>query len=169
VAELLTGLAPVLGASPRILLLGSMPGAASLLEQRYYAHPRNLFWPFMQQLFAITVELDYTKRCQLLTEQGIALWDVIARCERAGSLDSAIKKSSVICNAIPQLLAAEPQIKKICFNGAKAAEEFKRHLLPQLRHRPDLRYIQLPSSSPAHASQSKEQKLALWASALREH
>jgi hypoxanthine-DNA glycosylase len=165
-SELLTGLAPILGVKPRILLLGSMPGAASLLEQRYYAHPRNLFWPFMQQLFAIPVELEYQQRCQLLTEQGIALWDVIAQCERPGSLDSAIKKSTVICNAIPHLLEAEPQLHKICFNGAKAAEEFKRHLLPLLKHRTDLQYVQLPSSSPAHASQSKEQKLELWAKAL---
>ncbi|MBU1618928.1 MAG: DNA-deoxyinosine glycosylase [Gammaproteobacteria bacterium] len=167
-SELLTGLAPILGVRPRILLLGSMPGAASLTEQRYYAHPRNLFWSFMQQLFAIPTELDYQQRCQLLTEQGIALWDVVAHCERAGSLDSAIKKSSVICNAIPHLLDAEPQILKICFNGAKAAEEFKRHLLPLLKHRTELEYIQLPSSSPAHASQSKEQKLAVWAKALLE-
>jgi double-stranded uracil-DNA glycosylase len=167
-SELLTGLAPILGVKPRILLLGSMPGAASLLEQRYYAHPRNLFWPFMQQLFAIPVELEYQQRCQLLTEQDIALWDVIAQCERPGSLDSAIKKSTVICNAIPHLLEAEPQLQKICFNGAKAAEEFKRHLLPLLKHRTDLQYVQLPSSSPAHASQSKEQKLKLWAQALLE-
>jgi len=167
-SELLTGLAPILGVRPRILLLGSMPGAASLTEQRYYAHPRNLFWPFMQQLFAIPIELDYPQRCQLLTEQGIALWDVIAHCERPGSLDSAIKKSSVICNAIPQLLETEPEILKICFNGAKAAEEFKRHLLPLLKHRTEIEYVQLPSSSPAHASQSKEQKLAVWAKALLE-
>jgi TDG/mug DNA glycosylase family protein len=166
-SELLTGLAPILGVRPRILLLGSIPGAASLTEQRYYAHPRNLFWPFMQQLFAIPTELEYQQRCQLLTEQGIALWDVIAHCERPGSLDSAIKKSSVICNAIPQLLETEPEILKICFNGAKAVEEFKRHLLPLLKHRTELEYIQLPSSSPAHASQSKEQKLAVWAKALR--
>jgi len=165
-SELLTGLAPVIGVRPRILLLGSMPGAASLLEQRYYAHPRNLFWPFMQQLFGIELELTYQQRCQLLTELGIALWDVIAHCERAGSLDSAIKKSTVICNAIPQLLEAEPQITKICFNGAKATEEFKRHLLPWLKHRTDIEYVQLPSSSPAHTSQSKEAKLALWAEAL---
>ena len=165
-SELLTGLAPIIGTRPRLLFLGSMPGSASLLEQRYYAHPRNLFWPFMQQLFGIPVELGYQQRCQWLTAQGIALWDVIARCERPGSLDSAIKKSSVICNAIPQLLEAEPQIRKICFNGAKAAEEFKRHLLPVLQHRSDIKYVQLPSSSPAHASQSTEQKLALWAKAL---
>src|SRR3990167_2140314 len=98
-ADLLTGLAPIIGVRPRVLLLGSMPGAASLLEQRYYAHPRNLFWPFMQQLFGIQTEFNYQQRCKLLTEQGLALWDVIAHCERAGSLDSAIKKSTVICNA----------------------------------------------------------------------
>lgn len=167
-SELLTGLAPIIGTRPRLLLLGSMPGAASLLEQRYYAHPRNLFWPFMQQLFGIPVELGYQQRCQLLTEQGVAIWDVIAHCERAGSLDSAIKKSTVICNAIPHLLEAQPQILKICFNGAKAAEEFKRHLLPMVIHRTDIEYIQLPSSSPAHASQSKEQKLECWAKALLE-
>lgn len=167
-SRLLTGLAPILGARPRILLLGSMPGAASLLEQRYYAHPRNLFWPFMQQLFGISLELTYQQRCQLLTTQGIALWDVIAHCERPGSLDSAIKRSSVICNAIPQLLEAQPQLRKICFNGGKAAEEFKRHLLPLIKERTDIEYFQLPSSSPAHASQSKEAKLELWARALLE-
>lgn len=167
-ADLLTGLAPIIGVRPRVLLLGSMPGAASLLEQRYYAHPRNLFWPFMQQLFGIQTEFNYQQRCKLLTEQGVALWDVIAHCERAGSLDSAIKKSTVICNAIPQLLETEPHILKICFNGAKAAEEFKRHLLPLVKHRTDIEYVQLPSSSPAHASQSKEAKLELWAKALLE-
>ena len=165
-SKLLTGLAPVLGVRPRILVLGSMPGAASLAEQRYYAHPRNLFWSFMQEIYGIASELDYMQRCHLLTTKGIALWDVIAHCERQGSLDSAIKKSSVVCNAIPQLLNAEPQIRKICFNGAKAAEEFKRHLLPLVKHCTDLHYVQLPSSSPAHASQSKAAKLELWTNAL---
>ena len=74
-----------------------MPGSASLLEQRDYAHPRNLFWPFMQQLFGISLELTYQQRCQLLTTQGIALWDVIAHCERPGSLDSAIKNKLQDC------------------------------------------------------------------------
>ena len=55
-AVVLTGLAPVVGEAPLILILGSMPGAASLAAAQYYAHPANRFWPLMALLLYVGYE-----------------------------------------------------------------------------------------------------------------
>ncbi len=160
------GLPPVLGRRPRprLLLLGSMPGAVSLAHARYYAHPRNAFWPILAQLLGAEADCPYHRRLAMVRRAGIALWDVLASCERRGSLDSAIVRGSERPNDIPALLATEPGIAAIGLNGGKAAQAFRRHILPVLpaERRASLELVQLPSTSPAHAAMGFEQKLAAW-------
>lgn len=163
--SLANGLPPVAAAGARILILGSMPGQASLAAGRYYAHPRNAFWPIMGALFGAAPELPYVERLQRLTAAGIALWDVIASCERRGSLDADIVPGSVRANDFAAFFAAHPGIARLYFNGAAAETAFRRHVLPQLL--PQLAGSlppgrRLPSTSPAHAARGYAEKLAAW-------
>lgn len=154
---------PVCGPAPRVLILGSMPGVASLQAEQYYAHPRNAFWPIMQALFGIATDWPYARRIKALQSHGIALWDVLESCVRAGSLDAAIAKSSMRPNDLAGLLTREPTIASIFFNGQMAETAFRRHVLPQAnRAIDDLPRRRLPSTSPANASWSFERKLAAW-------
>lgn len=158
--SLLNGLAPVAGPGARVLILGSMPGAASLAQQQYYAHPRNAFWPLMAQLLGFSTCLGYNERLSALQTGGVALWDVIARCQRSGSLDSAIQHEQL--NDFSEFFASQPDLRLIAFNGAKAWHSFKRHILP-LNIVPDgITLVTMPSTSPAHASLNVQQKLLQW-------
>ena len=158
--------APVSAPDARVLVLGSMPGLKSLQAQRYYAHPQNRFWPFMGELVGADPALPYSERCRRLTLAGIALWDVLASCERTGSLDSAIRDETAQANDFEGFLAAHPGIGAVLFNGAKAEDSFRRFVLPTLGLG-DLRYRRLPSTSPANASQRPADKLAAWRDGLR--
>ncbi len=152
----------------KILILGSMPGDVSIAASEYYAHPRNLFWDFMQQLLGISRELNYEKRLELIQDKGVALWDVLGFCHRDGSLDSSIDKKTEQPNAIPELLDSCPNIRAIFFNGQKAHASFKRHILklhPEIGQRCEL--IVLPSTSPANASIKRENKLEDWQKVLK--
>ena len=155
----------LVGTAPRVLILGSMPGRASLLAGRYYAHPQNRFWPIMGQLVGASTSLDYAARCDALTGAGIALWDVLARCEREGSLDSAIRDDSAQANDFPALLARHGSIRAVLFNGAKAESSFLKFVLPAL-DTDGLELRRLPSTSPANASQRADYKLDMWREAL---
>jgi hypoxanthine-DNA glycosylase len=101
-----------------------------------------------------------------LQNSGIGLWDVLAQCERPGSLDSDIKSDSIITNNLVELFASYPQIRRLLFNGTTAEHYFRRHILPQLTSITLPKIQKLPSTSPAHASLSFEQKLAIWKAAL---
>lgn len=156
----LQGLAAVSSSQVTILVLGSMPGAVSLQQQQYYAHPRNSFWPIMARLAKISLDLPYQQRLLALNHAGIALWDVIGFCQRQGSLDSAIKNEQV--NDFAAFFANHSQVQIIAFNGAKAAQSFNRYVLPLKIVPEHIRLITLPSTSPAHAALSTEQKLKQW-------
>lgn len=144
-----------------------MPGVKSLEQQQYYAHPRNAFWPIMSELFEIELELDYEKRCQLLVNKHIAVWDVLQTCQRQGSLDQAIDTASMVANDFNLLFQHHTDISKIVFNGAKAEQVFKRLVLPTLTlQQKAIVRLRLPSTSPAHASSSLNEKLAIWRRAL---
>lgn len=149
------------GESPRVLVLGSMPGVASLQAVQYYAHPRNAFWPIMADYFGFDMQAPYETRLSSLLANGVALWDVLQSCVRPGSLDSAIERDSVIPNPIDVWLSEQSTVKGVLLNGGKAASEFYRHFKPLL-HREGLEVIALPSTSPANARMTYEAKREAW-------
>jgi double-stranded uracil-DNA glycosylase len=142
------------------LILGTMPGAVSLAQHRYYAHPRNAFWPIVTELLALDANSDYTAKTAALAARGFALWDVLKACVRVGSLDAAIEHDSIVPNDIAGFLSMHRSVRRICFNGATAAKLFRRHIQPTLTDPID--YLPLPSTSPAHAGMSYERKLQAW-------
>jgi len=152
---------PVFRADARVLILGSMPGEASLAAAQYYAHPRNAFWPLMGRLFGAGPECPYQARLARLNAAGVALWDVIAQCRRPGSLDSAIDRDSVEVNDFASLFATCPGIDHVFFNGTAAEAAFRRHVRLPAGLRP-LTFTRLPSTSPAHAARDFAAKLAAW-------
>ncbi len=145
------------------LILGSMPGKASLLEGKYYAHPRNAFWRIIQSIFELDPGLSYAERCSQLINHRIALWDVLKTCTRSSSLDSDIVDSSIIANDFESFFSIHSQIRTVYFNGAMAEKSYTIHVLPSLpRDMTDLATERLPSTSPAYASLSFESKLERW-------
>lgn len=157
--------APLVDARAKVLVLGSMPGIASLNATQYYAHPRNAFWPIMAAIFEFDRHAPYEARCKALCDAGVALWDVLRECERRGSLDSAIVDATSEVNDFPGLFAGYPDIHTVVFNGAKAADTFKRRVQNAVAT-PDRRFVRMPSTSPAHASLTLAQKLARWREVL---
>lgn len=158
---------PLAGADARVLIVGSMPGVASLEAGQYYAHPRNLFWRLLGDALAEPLaDLPYAERCARLIARGVALWDVLAHCERAGSLDTAIVAASAEVNDFAGFLASHPEIHLVCANGALAARIFRRRALPGLADG-GLPLVQLPSSSPAHAALSFADKREVWRRSLQ--
>lgn len=153
-----TSFPPVARADARILILGSLPGMRSLHAQAYYAHDQNCFWRMLEALFAIPAQLPYAQRCQAVMAAGLAIWDVCQSAQRSGSLDSAIQANTVIANDIHHLLNYCPAIDLIAFNGQSAYQLFKRHV--QLTK--EIPILVLPSTSPANARMTFEQKLEKW-------
>lgn len=161
--ELLQGFPPLLGPAPRVLVLGSMPSAASLQQGQYYGHPRNAFWPIMARLFDWPDALPYAERCAALAERGVALWDVIGCCARQGSADAAIEADTIVVNPIADLIADQPSLSAVVLNGGAAAREFKRRVRPRLTAiRRDLPHYQLASTSPAMARLTLTGKVEAW-------
>ncbi len=145
-----------------------MPGEMSLKMQQYYAHPRNHFWPIIEALTGVPARAPYPERVERLAGTGVALWDSLKACVRPGSLDASIVPDTEEPNDFLSLLAAHPAIRAVCFNGKKSEQVFRKHVLPTLPtmmiDRIDL--IGLPSTSPANASFTYEQKLARWRAIL---
>jgi len=158
--KLSQGFAPHAREDAHTLILGSMPGVASLDADQYYAFPRNAFWKIMAELFNAGPDLSYASRLQVLCSNHIALWDVIRSCHRPGSLDSSIAADGMTTNNFNEFFVQHPQIQRIFFNGQKAASLFKKMVLPGLEA--DFEYITLPSTSPANAASSYAKKLAAW-------
>ena len=159
--------APVVRSDARVLILGSMPGAASLAARQYYAHPRNQFWTIVARQGIAARALPYPQRLELLQQHGLALWDVLHSCVRRGSLDAAIEHGGATPNDLPQLLRTYRGIERLCCNGATAYRALQRHFGAQLqREFPQLECLQLPSTSAAHAGMSLSDKLLAWERAL---
>jgi hypoxanthine-DNA glycosylase len=152
---LLLGLPPVAGPDARLLVLGSFPGGMSLAHARYYAHPRNQFWPILGALLGEALpELPYEARLGRLLARRIALWDALGACRRRGSLDTAIRDPRG--NDFEALLGALPALGAVAFNGATAAKSE-----PVFAAR-GLATYRMPSTSPAYAGRSFDAKLASW-------
>jgi len=164
--KLINGLPPIARPSARLLILGSMPGDASLAAGQYYAHPRNHFWPILGAICGFDPKASYMRRKAALAAAGIALWDVIGSCVRQGSLDSAIDDESIVVNDFASFLTSHKQITVVCFNGRKAESAWRRHVQGQLppAHQPECQL--LPSTSPAHAGMSYLRKLQIWRSTI---
>jgi len=159
---------PIAPARARVLILGSMPGKASLAAGQYYAHAQNLFWQVVGELTGAGAGLPYAARARALKASGIALWDVLASCEREGSLDSAIDDATLRANDFASFYRAHPRIAQVFFNGAKAEACYRRHVLPGLAQGlGPHNYGRLPSTSPANASMARARKVQAWTRALR--
>ena len=152
---------PLAEPSATTLILGSMPGLASLAAQQYYAHPRNAFWPIMGELVGAHAHLPYDQRVSALLAARIAVWDVLETCIRPGSLDGNILKQGLAANDFAKFFADHENVSRVVFNGAKAAQLFEALVIPSLG---DLRLHRrtLPSTSPANASLRYADKLAAW-------
>ena len=148
------------------LVIGSMPGAASLAAGEYYAHKHNLFWRFAFEAYGAAFDVSqppaYALKTSLLREHGTGLWDAAAFCQREGSLDADIKNATA--NDFPALLSRYPQIECLLFNGQTAHKLFRR-FYPELLEAK--RWLLLPSTSPANASVPLAVRREKWLAALR--
>jgi len=150
-----SGFPPVTDANTRVLVLGSLPGEASLAAAQYYGNPRNAFWRLMETVLETRlVPLAYEDRLAALLSRGAGLWDVIAEAERPGSLDAAIRDPAA--NDLLALIETLPALRLVAFNGGTAAKLGSRLIGDRVAT------LALPSSSPAHAARSFEQKAEIW-------
>ena len=156
---MLTGFAPIYDENARVLIVGTMPSAASLAAAEYYAHKRNAFWPMMAQILGEPTGQDYGARCAMLRKHKIALWDVLAHCEREGSLDAAIRSEQPNDFAA---LFAQTKIRHVFANGKTAERLFQKYvsLPPKITF-----HGALCSTSPAYTL-SYEKKCAAWRAIL---
>ncbi|MBU6268682.1 MAG: DNA-deoxyinosine glycosylase [Sphingomonadales bacterium] len=151
------GLAPQAPPDTRVLVLGSLPGRASLRAAQYYAHPSNHFW----RLMAAVIDhpdlpaLPYPARLSMLNADRVGLWDTVASAVRPGSLDAALR--DVAPRDLAAFTATLPHLRAVAFNGATAARLGRRQLAGS-----SLALIDLPSSSAAHAAMPYEAKLTRW-------
>jgi len=157
---------PIIGNNPKILVLGSMPGNKSLDELRYYAHPRNSFWWIMSRCFEFSESLSYAERIAALKLNGVALWDVLHDCDRQGSLDANIVRQSEVCNDFSVFFDQHATISKVLFNGAAAETIFKRHWSSLMIDEQRQQWQRMPSTSPAYAALSREDKQLIWQQGL---
>lgn len=163
------GFPPLCGPDARVLVLGSLPGQASLAAGRYYAQAQNAFWRIMGALLDAGPELAYAERVARLERASLAVWDVLAAGQRAGSLDSAIVRSTAVVNDFRSLFRRHPTIGLVCFNGRTAEHLYRKRVLPDLPARArEIPLHLLPSTSPAHAGMPFAAKLERW-SVLLEH
>lgn len=154
------GFPPVEDKNARILIVGSMPSAASLDMSFYYGHPRNAFWPIMANIFSEKIPETIEEKKTLLLKNKIALWDVYASCIRVGSLDSAIRAGEK--NDFVSFFKTHPNLRAVLSNGGTAYQMFDASVCPGIPVR------RLPSTSPAY-TKPYEQKLSAWKQALTEY
>lgn len=157
-------------AAARVLVVGSMPGVASLRAGRYYANPRNAFWPIVGAVCGFDAGLDYEVRLDELRSAGIALWDVLQSCVREGSLDSDIDAASAEPNDFAAFFGRHGAVGAVLCNGGAAFTAYTRRVVPMLPAPFDALPVErLPSTSPAHAGMPFDAKLGAWQDALRRH
>lgn len=145
------------------LIIGTMPGKASLSAEQYYAHPQNAFWHIIADIFNQGERFkSYTDKTACLLANGVGLWDNLQYCEREGSLDSNIKNEYP--NDFETLLQNKPHIKRLLFNGQKSFAFFKKYHKPLLQQ---VEWYIMPSTSPANATKNYLTKLNEWKQGLK--
>lgn len=148
---------PSVDADTRLLILGSLPGDASIRQGEYYAHRGNAFWHLLGDVLDEDVRrLPYAMRLKRLKARGVGLWDVIESAEREGSLDGSIRGAEL--RDLGLFVSRLPALQAVAFNGKTAAL----HGRKQLGNQTGLTLIDLPSSSGAYASLSREKKAEAW-------
>ena len=145
---------PILDHHTRVLFLGSLPSIASFEHSFYYAHPRNAFWPILEEIFDVHLESNEAKK-KFCLEKGIGLWDVIASCERSNSSDTNLK--NCIPNDFKKLLRDYPNIEALGFTGKKSYDLFQKYFKEL-----EVEKLLLPSTSPAHAAMKREEKVKIY-------
>ncbi|MGI9221858.1 MAG: DNA-deoxyinosine glycosylase [Woeseiaceae bacterium] len=158
-----SGFAPIVGNDAQLLVLGTLPSIRSILAAEYYAHPRNAFWRIMAEITGASG--SYEQRCDALRQSGIAVWDVLASSVRPGSLDADIDMNSATVNDFDEFLTRYSSIECLCFNGQKAAKIFASRV-SSVATQSHYQLTTLPSTSPAYAAMSFEEKLARWRAAI---
>jgi len=147
----------------RILILGTMPGKASLHAGQYYANERNAFWGIIAALYGVPASAPYGERGATLRTAGIALWDVLRSCRRESSLDADIVAESIVPNDIAGFLFDHPAVRCVYFNGSTAESLYRKYVWQQLGAQSRrLPHVRLPSTSPAHACMRPAAKLRHW-------
>jgi hypoxanthine-DNA glycosylase len=147
---------PISDENTVILILGSMPGDKSLELGQYYGHPRNRFWEIISKLTNNDLLSDYKVKKEILLKSKIGLWDVVNNASRNGSLDSAIENE--IPNNIDKFISEHRNLKTICFNGKKAESLYDKYFI----RKPEIKYISLPSTSPANAGMNFDRLFQKW-------
>ena len=155
IADISRGLVPVTGPKPLILILGSFPSVMSLERDEYYGNPKNRFWTVMEELFAIPAAIPYPERSLRLTQERVALWDVVASCSRPGSADSRIRNP--VPNDIAGFIRAHPSVRLVALNGSTAGRLYHR-----FTEVPGIPSVTLPSTSPANAAVPFAEKVRRW-------
>jgi double-stranded uracil-DNA glycosylase len=154
---------PIASVRAKVLILGSFPGGESLRKQEYYGHPRNVFWFIIQKLLNLDDALSYPEKVIALSTHGVAVWDVLFSCRRQGSLDSSIDDKTIMVNDFISFFQIYREIKWVFFNGTRAEKEYHRRVLNLVESfRKDMHYQRLPSTSPAMAMLTRDEKLAQW-------
>ncbi len=158
---------PIADVRARTLILGSIPGEASLSAGEYYAHPRNHFWRIMSVITGAPCDAPYEERKRALVRNKTALWDVLRSCRRAGSLDSAIDEPTEEANDFVAFFEGHRNVARVFFNGGKAEKSFEKHVRPLLGQRGrKIVCVRLPSTSPANASWPFDRKKKAWSNAF---
>ena len=157
------GFPPISAAGIHTLILGSLPSRRSLELGQYYGHPQNAFWRIMGRLVGASRNLPYDERVRRIVAARLGVWDVLASSVRPGSMDAAIDVRSATPNDFDRFLREHAALRRICFNGRKAAELFERKVsLTDDQRSASLEFVQLPSTSPAYAAMPFEEKLERW-------
>ena len=149
---------PVFAPDAKVMIVGSMPSVKSLADAQYYAHPRNAFWPILFDIFGQNPHNDYMRKKELIRQNGLALWDAAACCEREGSLDSNMR--DIVYNDFDMLYAQCPGIHTVLCNGGTAHALFMKSGYAGNRQ-----VIRMPSTSPAY-TMPYEKKLTVWKETL---
>ena len=160
---LVRGFAPIANADALVVILGTLPGGSSLDRFEYYADRTNVFWDIMGSLFGAQRNLPYEERINIISQNRVAIWDVLQSAKRDRSIDKAIVKGSEVPNDFNAFFSGHPSIKAIVFNGKRPQTYFQSLVAPRLISlvsTPAQRV--LPSTSQANTHMTRDATIKVW-------